>query len=316
MPATPRVVVLNPHPFYQPYAQERHVTERLGATFHADGSPTDGLLAEATVLLSHSVPIDRSFLSKLGTCRLIVSYSTGIDHIDVAAADECGIVVRGIAGYCTEDVAEHALAMVLSCARRLHQLDRALRSTGAWDVTITAPGRQRLSRQTLGIVGVGRIGSALGRKAAALGMHVLGYDPLLASAPVGFPGPLVALDTLLANSDYVSLHAPLTAMSRGLIGAPQLALMKRGAFLINNARGALVDEEALVAALEAGRLAGAALDVRVQEPPPPGDLLNNRDDVLVTPHAAAFTEDAIVDLRTMVVGYLADALSTPAEVRA
>lgn len=314
MPAAVRVVVQNPHHFYQPYAQEREATERFGGTFHADAVPSDELLAEATVLLSHSAPIDRSFLQKLPACRLIVSYSTGVDHIDVAAAEQCGIVVRGIAGYCTEDVAEHALAMLLSCARRLHLLDRALRDSGAWDVTVTAPGRRRLSQQTLGVIGVGRIGSALGHKAAALGMRVLGCDPLLASAPAGFPGPLVALDVLLAGSDYVSLHAPLTPMTRGLIGAAQLALMKPGAFLINNARGALVDEEALVAVLEAGRLAGAALDVRVEEPPPDGDPLTCRDDVLVTPHAAAFTVDAIADLRAMVVGYLEDALTRALEV--
>src|SRR5689334_19857452 len=132
MPA--RVVVLNPHHFYQPYAAERAAAERLGATFHADGPPDTALLAEATVLLTHQAPIDRAFLELLPVCKLIVSYSTGIDHMDLEAAAERGIVARGVAGYCTEDVAEHALAMILSCARRLHQTDRALRDSLDWDI--------------------------------------------------------------------------------------------------------------------------------------------------------------------------------------
>jgi D-3-phosphoglycerate dehydrogenase len=200
------------------------------------------------------------------------------------------------------------LAMILSCARRLHQLDRASHRDGTWDVTVTAPGRRRLSQQTLGIVGCGRIGQSLGCKAAGLGMQVLGCDPLLAAPPDGFPGPLVPLADLLAESDYVSLHAPLTPDTRALIGAAELALMKPGAFLVNNARGGLVDETALLRALESGRLGGAALDVRVAEPPPANDALMARDDVLVTPHAAAFTVDAVADLRAMVVGYLEEAL--------
>src|SRR4051794_26230054 len=128
-----RVVVLKPHHFYQPYADERAAADRLGASFHAQGPADAALLREATVLLSHSDPVDASLLDRLPACRLIVSYSTGIDHIDVRAAAARGIQARGIAGYCTEDVAEHALAMILSCARRLHQLDRAYRDGGSWD---------------------------------------------------------------------------------------------------------------------------------------------------------------------------------------
>ena len=202
-----KVVVLNPHPFYQPYALERSVAARFGASFHADGPPDDDLLAATTVLLTHQAPIDRAMLERLPSCRMIVSYSTGLDHMDLEAAAERGILARGIAGYCTEDVAEHALAMILSCARRLHTLDRAMRDHGAWDVTVLAPGRRRLSAQTLGVVGVGRIGHALAVKARALGMRVLGYDPFVVDAP-GFPAALVPLDELLAQSDYVSLHAP------------------------------------------------------------------------------------------------------------
>ena len=135
-----KVVVLNPHPFYQPYALERSVAARFGASFHADGPPDDDLLAATTVLLTHQAPIDRAMLERLPSCRMIVSYSTGLDHMDLEAAAERGILARGIAGYCTEDVAEHALAMILSCARRLHTLDRAMRDHGAWDVTVEACG--------------------------------------------------------------------------------------------------------------------------------------------------------------------------------
>src|SRR5262249_46157095 len=149
--------------------------------------------------------MDAAFFDRVPNCRLIVTYSTGVDHIDVDAAEHRGVRVRGVAGYCTEDVAEHALAMLLSCARRLHQLDRELRQRGTWDVIHSAPGRHRLSKQTLGIAGVGRIGRALGRKAAALSMRVLGYDPFLDATPEDFPGQLVPLEQLLSDSDYVSL---------------------------------------------------------------------------------------------------------------
>jgi D-3-phosphoglycerate dehydrogenase len=140
-------------------------------------------------------------------------------------------------------------------------------------------------------------------------MRVVGNDPLLDAPPSDFPGPLVPLSALLEQSDYVSLHAPLLPTSRNLIGADQLSRMKPTAFLINCARGALVDETALVRALEAHLIAGAALDVRVQEPTPPGDPLVGRQDVLVTPHAAAFTIEAIRDLRALVVEYVREALA-------
>jgi D-3-phosphoglycerate dehydrogenase len=264
------------------------------------------LLAEATVLLTHQAPIDRAFLDQLPVCKLIVSYSTGVDHMDLQAAAERGILARGVAGYCTEDVAEHALAMILSCARRLHQTDRALRDARHWDITISHPNRRRLSQQTLGLVGVGRIGSALATKAGALGVRVLAYDPYLLSP---CPAELVAsLDDLLQQSDYVSLHAPLTPETEHMIGARELLLMKSSAFLINCARGRLVDEAALVGALDAHQIAGAALDVRIEEPVGPGDQLVCRPDVLSTPHAAAFTVDALVDLRNMVIGYMQEVL--------
>jgi len=301
-----RVVVLNPHYFYQPYAAERRAAEALGATFHADGPPDDDLLAEATVLLTHQAPIDRAFLQKLPACKLIVSYSTGVDHMDLAAAAERGILARGVAGYCTEDVAEHTLAMILSCARRLHQTDRALRDSLHWDITTSHPNRRRLSQQTLGLVGVGRIGSALAAKALALGMRVLAYDPY--AVPTCAAQIVATLDEVLAQSDYVSLHTPLTPETEGMIGARELALMQPTAFLINCARGGLVDEPALVHALDANQIAGAALDVRVEEPISAGDPLVCRPDVLSTPHAAAFTVDALVDLRNMVIGYMQEVL--------
>jgi D-3-phosphoglycerate dehydrogenase / 2-oxoglutarate reductase len=302
----PKVVVLNPHPFYQPYTLERAAAERLGASFHADGPPDDDLLASTTVLLTHQAPIDRAMLDRLPTCRLIVSYSTGVDHMDLQAAAERGVIARGIAGYCTVDVAEHALAMILSCARRLHQLDRAMRDRGEWDVTVRAPGRRRLSTQTLGLVGVGRIGGALASRAAGLGMRVLGCDPYVAESSPDLT--LLDLDALLAQSDYVSLHAPLTPETHHVIDARALALMKPTAFLINCARGALVDEAALQHALSKRQIAGAALDVREQEPVHAGDPIVCRDDVLSTPHAGAFTDDALADLRDMVIGYMQEVL--------
>ena len=263
-------------------------------------------LPKATVLSRIKHRSIGPFSNKIPNCRLIVSYSTGTDHMDLEAAQARGIRAVGVAGYCTDDVAEHALAMLLSCARSLHQTDRLLRATAHWDITTSAPRRRRLSQQTLGIVGVGRIGSALAGRLQALGMRVLGFDPYVTD----FAGTLVAtLEELLEQSDYVSLHAPLTPETEGMIGAAELARMKPDAFLINCARGKLVDEHALLAALDSQQIAGAALDVRAEEPVKPGDPLVCHDGVLSTPHSGAFSLDAIADLRAIVVRYLEEALT-------
>jgi D-3-phosphoglycerate dehydrogenase len=188
------------------------------------------------------------------------------------------------------------LALVLACARRIVTLASSTRD-GRWDVSL-ARGAQRLRGQTLGLVGFGSIAQELASRAAALGLRVLAYTPRVEERIDGGVETTRDLARVLAEADYLSLHAPATDESRGLIGETELRAMKPSAFLVNTARGALVDEAALVRALDEGWIAGAALDVLATEPPPPNHPLLARDDVIVTPHAAFYSETSVAEVAT------------------
>jgi D-3-phosphoglycerate dehydrogenase len=234
--------------------------------------------------------------------RLVLTCSIGTDHLDVAGLSARGLAVRNTPTYCTEEVADHALACVLAGWRGLWRLDRAVRA-GAWE---PATMLRRFDAQRLGIVGLGRIGRALARRAGALGIEVVGHDPYV-SAPDGVTH--LPLAELLATSDAVSLHLPATAGFSPLLGAGELALMKPDAVLVNLARAALVDIDAMVGALRAGRLGGAAWDVWPQEPPASGDARLDAPGLIVTPHVGwsspqadvAYVAEAIEVLRSVLL---------------
>ena len=253
--------------------------------------------AGADVLINQYVPITGEVLDALPGCRLVVRYGVGVDNVDLEAAAARGVWVANVPDYGRDEVADHTLALALSLLRGVVVLDRAVRA-GGWDLEAARPLR-RLGTLTYGVVGCGAIGSAVAVRAAGLGMGVLGYDVDQArSAP---PIRRVPLAELLAAADVVSLHATLTADSRHLIGAAALAAMKPTAFLVNTARGGLVDSAALLAALDAGELAGAALDVLEREPPDElGWALARHPRVVATPHAAWYSEEAFVTLKTEV----------------
>jgi phosphoglycerate dehydrogenase-like enzyme len=210
--------------------------------------------------------------------KVVSRWGVGLDCVDLAAATRAGVVVCNTPGLLDEAVADYAWALLFAVARRVATGQDLLRR-GEWAV---AWGHE-IHGKTLGIVGCGRIGRAVARRAAGFGMRVLGHDPH-AVAPAGIE--MVPLDTVLAASDFVSLHAALTPGSRGLIGARELSLMKDSAYLINTARGALVDEQALVAALESRAIAGAALDAFAAEPLPAESPLRRCPHLLITPHQA------------------------------
>jgi D-3-phosphoglycerate dehydrogenase len=217
--------------------------------------------------------------------RLLSVWGTGADHVDLAAAREAGVVVATTPGVSAVAVAEHALALMLAVARRIPRIDAATRA-GQWprgQVT-------RLHGKTLGILGLGAIGRQFARLGAGIGMRVIAWtmhpDPSL-----GFE--LASLEEVLRQSDVVSVHLRLSEETRGLLGAPQLAMMKPGAFLINTARGPIVDETALIAALKNRRIAGAGLDVFDTEPLPHGHPLTTFDNVVLTPHSAGITPEAL-----------------------
>jgi len=230
-----------------------------------------------------------------------------VDNVDLPAATRAGILVTNVPDYCVDEVSDHALALLLALARQVVMADRAVRG-GAWDV-VAHSGIRRLRGQTVGLLGFGKIARAVASKVRALGMRVVAYDPYLDAGLIARDGAEpVELDTLLAEADAISIHVPLSPETRGLVGERELGRMKPTAFLINTARGGIVDEKALAEALEAGRLAGAALDVLSQAPPPPDHPLRRAPNVILTPHLAFYSRESVVELQTKAAEEVARAL--------
>ena len=241
-------------------------------------------------------PVEADLIRSLERCRLICRVGTGLDAIDVAAATERGIWVTYAPDYSIDEVSTHAIALVLAQARGLPGLLAATRQ-GIWN-SESGGVLHRFSDQTLGIIGCGRIGQATAAKGRGLGLNVLAYDPYVNTSIMDSLGVrVVDLETVLRQSDYISLHSPLTDETRHLINAETLALMKPTAFLVNAARGPLIDEDALLAAVRAGRIAGAALDVLNVEPVAPDHSFLQEERILLTPHAGWYSEESKIDVR-------------------
>ncbi len=263
----------------------------------------DSQLAEriehAEVVLLNKINLGRAALEAAPRLRVIAVAGTGTDHIDLACAEERAIGVCNVRGYCTQSVAQHAWSMILSLTQRLPAQHR-LATAGAWagspEFAAAPPRIRELNRLVLGIVGWGELGRAVAKIGEAFGMRVLAVNRAGGGPPVdGKSGPQRAdLCTLLSVADIVSLHCPLTAETRGLIGAAELALMKKDALLINTARGGLVDSAALAEALRSRKLGGAGIDVLPQEPPVDGDPLQGASipNLLLTPHVAWAAREA------------------------
>ena len=241
-------------------------------------------------------------------CVVVSRFGIGVDNIPVERATELGILVTNVPAFCLDEVSDHTMALVLACSRRVVALADTVRR-GAWSLE-PARGLHRLRGQTLGIVGFGAIARSLVPKAAGFGLKVLAYAPRLDSTtlPAGVERA-ATLDELLAASDFVTLHAPATTATRGLIGERELRLMKPSAYLVNTSRGPLVDEAALSRAIAGSWIAGAALDVLTTEPPTADNPLVALDGVLVTPHMAFYSEEAVADLETRAAANVAEVLS-------
>jgi D-3-phosphoglycerate dehydrogenase len=263
----------------------------------------------ADALINQYAPIDEAVLESLERVRIVARYGVGVDTVDVEAATRRGVWVANVPDYGTEEVSDHALALLMNLLRGVGRLDRAVRS-GGWDYSAVRPLR-RVRALTVGVVGCGRIGAAFARKAGCLGVRVLGYDVARVPEDLVREGVVepVGFDELLVRADAVSLHLPLTEGTHHLIGAEQLARMKPGACLINTARGGLVDPAALLWALNEGEISGAALDVLETEPPGEGDPLVRHDRVVVTPHAGWYSEESTQTLKTEVAREVVRVLS-------
>jgi D-3-phosphoglycerate dehydrogenase len=250
----------------------------------------------ADALLTQWVPVTGRVLDALPDVRIVSRLGIGYDMVDVQAATARGVAVANTPTYCIEEVAAHTLALLLALARGIVPLDAHLRA-GGWDAVAAAPAACRPSAQTVAVVGLGRIGARVARALSAIGFRVLVVDPFVdAAAAAVAGGRLVSLDEALEAADHVTLHAPLTDATRGLIGREQLARLRPGATLVNTCRGGLVDEPALVEALRCGALAGAALDVFAEEPLPADSPLRTLPNVILTPHAAWYSPAALRDL--------------------
>jgi len=254
--------------------------------------------ADALIVTIHRVSAD--LIASMERCRIISRAGTGLDAIDIPAATAHGIWVAYVPDYSVDEVSSHAIGLLLSHARAIPQLIESARA-GQWSNQVAIP-RRRLRGQTLGLLGFGRIGQAVATKARGLGMEIIAHDPYLDAQTVAANGArAVDRETLLRESDYLSLHAPLNDSNRRFLDAPALALMKPTAIVINTARGGLIDEEALLAAIQSGQIAGAALDVLVVEPPAPDHPLLHDPRVMITPHTGWYSEDANYDVRVRAV---------------
>jgi D-3-phosphoglycerate dehydrogenase len=288
------------------------VLARLDPEYRMAKSPAaDDILAvarDADAILVTYAKLSGDLLRQLTKCKAIGRFGLGVDNIDLPAAKACGIAVNYVPDYCLREVSDHAMALLLALARKVTQAN-ALVQSGRWEVPPLVPLR-RLEGQVLGLVGFGNIPRALAPKAKAFGFKVLTYDPYVAKDALDAAGVEgVSFDDLLARSDFVSVHAPLLPATRGLMNAAAFAKMKKGAYLINTARGPLVDEPALIAALDSGHLGGAALDVVTTEPLPKDSPLVRRDNVILTPHTAFYSVEALEELQTKCATDVARVLS-------
>jgi|ERR1035441_4723769 D-3-phosphoglycerate dehydrogenase len=255
------------------------------------------LARRADALLVTYAKITAEMIAEMSHVRIISRMGLGVDNIDVAAATRAGIVVTRVAEYCTDEVSDHAIALLLALVRKI-ALGNSVVQAGRWEMPAVVP-IHRIRGMTLGLVGFGKIPQLVAPKALAFGMKVCAYDPYVPDDVFQRLGvERGSLDEVFKNSDYLSVHCPLTPDTRHLLNAEAFAKMKTGVFLVNTARGPIIDEAGLAAALDSGKVAGAALDVMETEPPSPGSALLGRDNVLIQPHTGFYSVEALLELET------------------
>ncbi len=292
--------------------EERAIFDGVGASMviatTGDEPELVQLAADVDGILTCWKPVTANVLHGAPRCVAVGRYGIGLDNIDVASASSLGMIVTNVPAYCVEEVSDHAVGLMLACSRKIAFFDRNAKS-GIYDLKAGTP-LYRLAGKTLGILGFGKIGKVLSRKAAAFGMRIIVCDPILpAAAAAEHSVTLVSFDELLAGSDFISIHVPLTSETRGLFSRNAFERMKATAFLINTARGEVVDARDLIEALDRGTIAGAGLDVFAKEPPDPDDPVIRHPKIVATPHAAFNSVESLVDLRRIAASQMASALS-------
>jgi len=277
----------------------REVLSAIGAELQMAREPTPEAIVRAATaadaLLVTYAKITADMIRQMTRCRIISRFGIGVDNVDIPAATDAGIVVTKVPDYCIDEVSDHAVALLLALVRKI-PFSNAHVHDGGWAMSAVVP-IHRLRGSVIGLVGFGRIPQLVAPKAKAFGIRVVAFDPYVAAEVFLRAGAeRVAFAQLLNISDYVSIHSPLLPETRNLFNAEALRQMKPTAYVINTARGPIVDAAALAAALDAGHLAGAALDVMPEEPPV-GSPLIGRADVIITPHTSFYSEESLVELQ-------------------
>ncbi len=290
---------------------ERAVLAKIGAELiEAPDASEDTLVSmvvDVDAILTCFAQVTENVIRAAKNCVVIGRFGVGFDNIVVDVATELGIAVTYVPDYCVEEVSDHVLALLLSWDRRIPLFDNSVRTTGWGSIPLNMP-MLRLRGKKMGLLGYGRIGRMVGQKAQAFGLDVLAYDPYVPadSAPTGIT--MTDMDTVLRESDFISIHSPLTPETENLISTRELALMKPTSFIINCARGPLIDEEALHDALSNNRIGGAGLDVLVDAHPSLDNKLLNLDNVIITPHVAFYSPEAVLELEERAAGEVVSVL--------
>ena len=264
-----------------------------------DENEVINLVKDADAVIVQFAPMTKKVIDAMEKCKIIVRYAIGVDNIDLNAATEKGIYVANVPDYSIDEVSNHAITLLMALTKKLIPLVNSVKD-GKWDYTITKP-LYRMRGKTLGLIGFGRIPYMVAEKMSGFGLNIIAYDPYVNKQLADkLNVQLVSLEDLLRNADYVSVHCPLTNETRHLLSTNEFKLMKNTALLVNTARGPIIDEEALVEALKAGEISAAGLDVIENEPIKNDSPLLTMDNVIVTPHNAWYSVDAVATLQTSV----------------
>jgi len=303
-----KVAIINA--YYPDYENEKRILAPFDAevTHTVTGDDLEKTIAaarDADAVMTRETKLPREFMESLDHCQVIVRYGVGVDNIDLDAARECGIKVANVGNYGTDVVAEHAVALMFAAARRIVTRDADVRA-GKWDIGAAEP-LISFTGKTLGVIGCGAIGRAFIKKVSGLGFgQILGYDPYIKSVE----GVVMSdLDTIFKNADVISLHMPLTPETRHMVNADRFAQMKNTAIIINDARGGLIDETALVTALKTGQIFAAGIDVFEQEPPEVSDELFSLKNVVVSDHTGWYAVESLARLQSMAAEEIARVFS-------
>lgn len=303
-------VVITDHRFPN-IDSEHQVLSEVGAEIIVSEAKNDEelieLVKDADGILNARLKINPKVIESMERCKVMVRYGIGVDTIDIESATKKGIMVCNVPDYCIDEVANHALTLILCLGRKIMLSSRQVLA-GEWSIASLKP-LKRFTEQTIGIVGFGRIGRNLANKAKHLGFKIIAFDPYVGENILADGVQMVSLEKLIRESDYISLHAPLVSENKGMIGKKQLDIMKKDAYLINVSRGPLIDESALIEALENKKIAGVGLDVLVNEPPRRDNPLLKLGNVLITPHSAWYSDEAITELQLKAAKTVAAVLS-------